>query len=1290
MGPEHRATGLSGDIWKCFSRRAIVPKTLSTTPINGAFSLFQPEGESTTLGTSAEGSDPVNGINAFEKRFCVFDAVPSNVTVIREDRTVIFVNAALRWRVGDLRGRKCNETELGSEETCRGCPLEKGWPESAFPYSRVVRDDDDQLVELVTTRVKDPDTGISYYVCFERDVTQAAENERHIRRLTSSLDQMGEAVSVLDTAGKVIYVNKAFEVMTGFQGTAVTGMPSLDLVNKDHTPESVESMMRQASEHGWSGELTSVVKDGQRHFISIDATPVKDGAGDPLGVVAVFKDVTRTKTEKAELDKYRSQLEEKMEARTNELARRVSQLTTINKIGRVVTSILDPDELMGEFVKSIANGFNYTHVCILMMDKEHGELYYKSGYGIKFTRLSHDLRLKLKEGIVGHAAYFSETLVTGDVRSDPRYVPGEVEGIQSEMAVPITFRGELLGVLDIQSELKDAFSRSEVTLLEMLADILASAITTAATYTESKEREQALSVLDRISKQISFRLEPTVILDQVARDAALLLKAEKALIGLIAEGRNELRWVASYNVDKEVLTSRRFNSNKGITGRAMKRLKTEVVNDYDSDPEALEPGNRIFEMRSIVSAPLTVEGRGIGVINVYNKAADNGFTKSDALILSSLADHAAIALENANLLSSLNQRVRSQLALLDTAVSLQRQIDSSSIYETVADKLRDVTFYDAITIYKVDHARGLMVPQVAKGSYVEEIMSEVFPIGDGISGYVAKSGKAELVNETRKDDRVVQVSGTPVDQETLMAVPLKGKDLVIGVMTLYRDGGKIFTETDLETAQLFANQAAVAVENSELYGTTGLLLEESRRKVEQMAQVLELTTSVMYMDDIDALLQRITNAVVASFGFRRAHIALIDPSGETLTTHAMAGYPEWVGSGRPVPLSRVLLDLQEQFRICKSCFYVPFEKQTYGIEQFDFLAHPELADKPRPGPDAWHERDVVDFALRDRSGRFIGYLLVDEPNDLKVPEKEQLETLEVLVGIAVHRGRELEAVRQAGVRGQRDRPAERPHDTRHQQLQPGDHGIPRAPAPGPEAQRGAEALRREGSRPGQEQREAHRQHTQAREGPGDDEQGLRVRRHPASGRSRHRVRRQDVPGQGHLRRIDGRPRVPLHKGQPLRLRPVPQHHPERGQVRHGQARPRGNLVLRRAHDAGRLLAGVRDGPGPGHPGRPEEGRVREVRDRDDRDQRLRPGPVHSQARSSRSSTAASGSRTGSRGTSPRARPSRSCSPRPPRPSACRSWSRRSPRRSLLRLLRVLDCRLDQAVVQGRRASPAST
>lgn len=1000
MGPVHRATGLSGDIWECFSRRAIVPKTLSTTPINGAFSLFQPEGESTTLGTSAEGSDPVNGINAFEKRFCVFDAVPSNVTVIREDRTVIFVNAALRRHVGDLRGRKCNETELGSEETCRGCPLEKGWPESAFPYSRVVRDDDDQLVELVTTRVKDPDTGISYYVCFERDVTQAAENERHIQRLASSLDQMGEAVSVLDTAGKVIYVNKAFEVMTGFRGADVTGMTSLDLVNKDHTPESVESMMRQASEHGWSGELTSVVKDGQRHFISVDATPVKDSAGDPLGVVAVFKDVTRTKTEKAELDKYRSQLEEKMEARTNELARRVSQLTTINKIGRVVTSILDPDELMGEFVKSIANGFNYTHVCILMMDKEHGELYYRSGYGIKFTRLSHDLRLKLKEGIVGHAAYFSETLVTGDVRSDPRYVPGEVEGIQSEMAVPITFRGELLGVLDIQSELKDAFSRSEVTLLEMLADILASAITTAATYTESKEREQALSVLDRISKQISFRLEPTVILDQVARDAALLLKAEKALIGLIDEGRNELRWVASYNVDKEVLTSRRFNSNKGITGRAMKRLKTEVVNDYDSDPEALEPGNRIFEMRSIVSAPLTVEGRGIGVINVYNKAADKGFTKSDALILSSLADHAAIALENANLLSSLNQRVRSQLALLDTAVSLQRQIDSSSIYETVADKLRDVTFYDAITIYKVDHARGLMVPQVAKGSYVEEIMSEVFPIGDGISGYVAKSGKAELVNETRKDDRVVQVSGTPVDQETLMAVPLKGKDLVIGVMTLYRDGGKIFTETDLETAQLFANQAAVAVENSELYGTTGLLLEESRRKVEQMAQVLELTTSVMYMDDIDALLQRITNAVVASFGFRRAHIALIDPSGETLTTHAMAGYPEWVGSGRSVPLSRVLLDLQEQFRICKSCFYVPFEKQTYGIETFDFLAHPELADKPRPGPDAWHERDVVDFALRDRSGRFIGYLLVDEPNDLKVPEKEQLETLEVLVGIA--------------------------------------------------------------------------------------------------------------------------------------------------------------------------------------------------------------------------------------------------------------------------------------------------
>ena len=950
--------------------------------------------------TAPEGQNPERIHTSVAKRFSVLDAIPGDVCVTREDRIVVFMNKSLVDKMGDLTGRKCFETDLATADVCKSCPITRGWDDNNFPFTRRAWTSEKELHEITVSKIIDEETGTAYFISIEHDVTAETEKEQKIQSLMASMDQMSEAVAVVDTNGRGLYANKAFLRLTGLEQGHVVGFPMMDLTATSDHNRPMSEVLKEAMQRGWHGDASFLRKDGSKHLVSVEATPVKDTDGAPLGVVAIFRDVTRDRSEKVEFEKYKTQLEERMEQRTTELAKRVSQLTTINKISRVVTSLLDPDELMSEFVKSIAQGFEFDHVVIMLLDKDRGELYFKTGVGVDQESAPDSRRQKLKEGIVGHAAYFSETLVTGDVQSDPRYTGNRPAGTQSELAVPIMFRGEVLGVLDIQSNRRDAFTRNDVPIIEMVADILATALTNARTYSESKEREYALSVLDRISKQVSFRLESNVVLDQVARDAAGLLKGEKVLVGRKDDARNVIVWVASYNVDLDSLGGVEFDAGLGVTGRAIRRLKTEIVNDYLSDPDADPDDAKLLNIRSIISAPLMIEGRGIGVINVFNKLDMKPFTKSDALFLSSLADHAAIALENADLLSSLNKRVRSQLALLETALSMQKQIDSAGIYEYIAEKIREVTYYDAITFYRVDHEHNLVIPAAVKGSCAEEVMQEVFPIGEGITGYVAKTGVAEMVNEALDDDRAVQVPGTPSDKEALMAIPLKGRERVIGVLSLYRDGGRKFTSDDFEIAQLFASQAAVAVENSELYRAEETLLRDSRKKVEQMASVLELTTSAMYMDDIDILLQRIVDSVVAFFDFKRSSISLLDVQKNVFVNHALAGFPDWVVSGTVTPAESLLADMKDENRVGESGYYSRFETQDYGIEEFEFLAHPELASKPRVGPDAWHERDILVFALRDRKGMLRGYLLVDEPNDLKAPRKEQIETLEILAGIA--------------------------------------------------------------------------------------------------------------------------------------------------------------------------------------------------------------------------------------------------------------------------------------------------
>jgi signal transduction histidine kinase len=156
----------------------------------------------------------------------------------------------------------------------------------------------------------------------------------------------------------------------------------------------------------------------------------------------------------------------------------------------------------------------------------------------------------------------------------------------------------------------------------------------------------------------------------------------------------------------------------------------------------------------------------------------------------------------------------------------------------------------------------------------------------------------------------------------------------------------------------------------------------------------------MFTDDLDAILQHVSDAVVESFGFKRANIALLNPDTGEFRLSALTGFPHWVQRGITFEGSMAYEGLRPENLVSGTAHYLPYERQSFDVDRFFFLANPELADRPRRSPDAWHERDVLLFAMRDRDNQLIGYMLADEPNDLKVPKREHLEVLEILAGIA--------------------------------------------------------------------------------------------------------------------------------------------------------------------------------------------------------------------------------------------------------------------------------------------------
>ena len=948
--------------------------------------------------------EPISGNihKTLEARFSMLDVVPDEVCIVRDDRTIVFMNKCMRERHGDFTGRKCTESPFASPAMCEGCPLGSDVGEVDYPHKRTVGTGRGIMLEITANRFSEIDNGSSYLVSVIRDVTDHTDAEMQVNRLASSIDQMSEAVALFDNDGRVVYANEAFVTLLDIPPREVFGGSLDDIAGAVSIEIPVEELVRDGTSIGWRGEVSGPGRTGSGLFIHVDAKPVLDRGKRTLGMVATFRDISKDHHEKVETEMSRSQLERRMEERTAELGQRVKQLTTINKISRAITSTLDSENLLNEFTRAIADGFGYPLVMVLFWNPDRGEIVYRTGYGRELAHIQTDRVQKLKEGMIGHAAYFMETLVTGDVDVDPRYLRMDVEVTKSEISIPLTYRGELLGVLDVQSDRRNAFTKNDVTVLEMLADILSTALINSRTFTELKERENALSALDRISKQISMRLESKVILDQVARDAAMLFNTEKALVGLVDADTDFMEWVALYNIDRDTLATLRQTEQLGVTGRVLKRMTTEIANDYPSDPDAVKRDAEALNIRSMMTAPLINEGKAVGVISVYNRRDARKFTRSDAILLSSFADHAAIALENADLLDNLNRRIHSQLMLLDTAVTLQRDIDSSGMYQAVIDKLGQVVSFDSITIYRIDYEDGMMTPVISSGKGADKALEERFPTSEGISGHVARTGNPEIVNDTAIDDRAAFVAGTEDDEEleALMAVPLKGRERVIGVITLYREGGTKFTEADRDIAMLFANQAAVAVENSELYAARASLLEDTQRRVTQMTHVLELTASVMYMDALDAVLQRVTDSAVESFGFLRASISLVGGDNNETVLWAQTGYPEWVRTGTVYKNDIVMSVFEEEFRVGKTAYYMPAERQEFGVERFSFLANPELADTPRTSPEAWQERDMLVFALRDRQNQLVGYMVVDDPSNGMVPQKEHLSVMEILAGMA--------------------------------------------------------------------------------------------------------------------------------------------------------------------------------------------------------------------------------------------------------------------------------------------------
>jgi phosphoserine phosphatase RsbU/P len=318
-------------------------------------------------------------------------------------------------------------------------------------------------------------------------------------------------------------------------------------------------------------------------------------------------------------------------------------LATLAEIGEQVNSSLDLDEVLARAAVLIKKHIDYELFGVLMIDGDGTYLKHRFAIGYP-PGLAENLKIPVGQGITGTAARTGHPVRVSDVSQDPRYI-NAIDSVRSELAVPLIFRGKIVGVLDIQSRHLDYFTRDQQNILAVLANRLAIAIENARLFQQVRAQAETLLVLNEVSREISSILD----VEELLRRAAELLKRviDYQILSLMLYDEQQQIFLHRIDVKhgQRVQGKLRVAAAEGIVGAAAILRQPVVVPDVTADSRYLMVNP---ETRSELAIPLIHKGKVIGVLDLESPQL-NYFTEDHVQTLSILAANLAVSIENARL-----------------------------------------------------------------------------------------------------------------------------------------------------------------------------------------------------------------------------------------------------------------------------------------------------------------------------------------------------------------------------------------------------------------------------------------------------------------------------------------------------------------------------------------------------------------------------------------------------------------------------------------------------------------
>jgi GAF domain-containing protein len=674
-----------------------------------------------------------------------------------------------------------------------------------------------------------------------------------------------------------------------------------------------------------------------------------------------------------------------------DLRRRAEQLSAVTEVSRAVASILDLDLLLEEVVELIHQRFGYPFVHLFTVHPGRQQVIYQTGSGRRSRTLqANELAYGLddRRGIIPWVARHGETVLANDVDCEPRYRPSELppSNTRAELAVPLIYGGQVLGVLDVQSDRRHAFGQDDQFLFEALADSVAIAIRNASLYRSEQWRRQVADSLREVAGLLSADLALAEVLDAILTELENTLPCHVAAIWLLHDDRLGLAAVHSCTDDEAAGLG-------DLVPQSVSWLDQALQADQ---PTIRVPGSVVGPLGialefasdySAIAAPLHVGERRLGLLALAHPASGRYGIESRAMT-AAFAGSAAVAIENARLYEAAQEQAWIATVLLQVAEATRSLTGLDQVLETVVRLLPMLLGVDRCALLlspeegepRSDPSPAF-VPAIAYGFSPSQ--QSIFNQWRVMPGEVQAFDHLFLIKSpiaiqnAAQDPRLPDGLASSLGFKSLLILPLLARGEVLGVMLMdYRGDWPEYEGERLAMIQGIAHQTATAIENARL-------LEARQEEAYVSAALLQAAQAVVSLNDLDDILSAIVRIIPMLVGVRWCVVFLREVGRSVFRPVQVYGIPHYyeaalkdrIYADGDFPLLDAIRESDDWLTIDSLADWDDLVPSGFAD---DFVAYLSSATEPSGSPQAERQTHSVLAVPLSVKGEVLGVMVVEE------------------------------------------------------------------------------------------------------------------------------------------------------------------------------------------------------------------------------------------------------------------------------------------------------------------------